>query len=1465
MSFPNAADQLLWPQRFLASIWDFSLKFEDVVLDVLPAAFWTISTPFIHYYYFNKPVHIRRSPLLWLKLILSALLLCSEVAIAAVRCAIPDYRTDVTAAAAALDIASALSIVTVVYTEHRRGIRASALLSLYLTLGIIIDGTKVRSYFIRSISSLAVLAATASSLRFVLLCVQEIPKTNLLIDSEVRDASGREATSGFWSRTFFVFMVPIFRAGFRRIISIDDLGNLGIEFSSTHLFASLSQRWNQATKKQPRALFLACLRTWKAPLLAIAVPRLCSTGFVFAQPFVLRHMVLAHRQKAEDQAEGGLVAATLLSYTGAAIAKAASMHLQYRLLTRIRGGIVSQLLDKTHRLKLAQAKKQAALTLMSTDLDGIVTGLPSCIEIPFAMLETGLGMFFLVEFVEKATFIVFLPLIVATGMGILYGKYLTPALRHWNTTIETRVAKTSRVLSQISGIKMLGLAPKVAEYLQFLRIMEIKSSRKYRYIQAASISTAGFLDMSTPVIVFAGALFWNIFSPQISTEVVFPALGLISLVQSPIAMLLKAYPSTMAMLGCFKRIQDYLNQEEHEDQRVVLNQTQGHWLMESGEKRLSTRAVQWNPSRVIYFENVAIAAIGMTEPILANLTLSVPRGSVSVLLGPTGAGKTTIFDNILGEGEVLGGVVYVDDMSFALCGQKLWLPNGTIRECIIGAFEYDAAWFLIVITACELVFDINQFEEGDQYLIGSGGVRLSGGQRQRVSIARATYARAATILFDDSFSALDLRTARAILSNLCNRENGLLRQSNSTVLMTTYLPESLEIADELLLLEADGNLSQMPIGEVDDNSRAIAEALLREANRDVDKKDAPLPAWDSDMETNSEQESRALTSPQPTTTQPERTEETLDPNSRQKGDSKLYWLWIDLVGRRRLACWLVVVMAMCFAEGFPTVYIKWWIELSPSNKIWFIGYALLASTAGLLGGPCVILIMVKLSPRASIGLHGLLTDVVMRCTLGFLGATDTGSILNRYSVDMDLIAKHIPAGVYNNLYIGTTTLFQVGIALSGANYMATMLPVLVGVLYFVQRYYLRTSRQLRHLDIESQAPLATAFRETADGLVYIRAFKWEAHAMSRGLKFLNESQKPFYLLFCAQQFLSLILDSLSSSLATVLALLTLYIKDSSTENSSGLSFLVLIILGTSFNRTIMTWTALETALGSLSRLQMFLDDTPVESTTDDARPLPDNWPSRGEVQISNVTARYVCDTEKQRRSPVLRDVTLSVEAGQKVGITGRTGSGKSSLLMMLLGFLEYEGSIFIDGIDLRTVSREELRSRIITISQDQVELDGTIRDNLLPFDKTWGVDDDGATSEDASDQAGEKHRRSVHDGVLQDTLIQLGIWQSLDHENPLDMLLSAAGFSHGETQLMCIARAVIRRRVHGGSLVLVDEATGGLDGWRDQAVREMMREYFHGCTIIIVAHRAESIADTQMHVRMTDGRIVERKNLSSMI
>lgn len=1431
---------------------------------------------------------------------LAILLICLTVTTVGVRLSFAEYRTDATIAAGAIDIVSAMCIIAVIYVEHFRGIRASALLSLYITICVIIDGIQTRSYFIRHIPSLGGLAATSTSLRFVLLCAMEASKREFIIDPELRDFSSGEATSGYWGRTFFGFMAPIFRAGLRKVLSLDDLGNLGVEFSSANLFASLSQRWGVAKQRKAHSLFLACLRTWWRPLLAIAIPRLCVTGFNFAQPFVMRRMVLSHREELSGSVKAGLIGATFLSYGGSAIAKAISMQMKYRFVTRTRGGLVSQVADKTNRLKLSQARRQAAVTLVSTDLDGIVTGFPSLIEIPFSVLETGIGMYFLTEFVHKASFIVFLPLGAATILGIIYGKFQSPALQYWNQVIESRVAKTSRMLGQLPAIKMLGLGPKMAEFLQYLRISEIRASRKFRLIQGLAISTTGFLDMCTPVAVIAGAVFWKLFGEKLSAEVIFPALGLIALIQSPIQNLLKSYPLAMSMLGCFSRIQAYLCQEEHIDPRVLLSLTPREvtraWPTPGGNRVFEARTVRRDPSRIIRFDNVSLSPIGMDGVLLQGLSLSIAPGTVSALFGTTGAGKTSLVNTILGETEVTNGIVYVDDDAIAICGQDTWLPNMTVTETVVAGLDHDPIWLHTVLEVFRLLEDIAEFEDGQDHMIGSGGVNISGGQRQRLSMARAVYARTRTIVLDDSFSSLDRLTARAILNDLCNKQNGLLRASGCTVIMTSYLPECMTVADNILYLTEDGELIQRASQYMDaDLESEILNMLYQEHNIEVI--DAPAQPRRRQQQPESESESEEFSSDQDmfqTTplhanpTAPRQTSPLQDPSrynlGRRTGDSRLYWLWIDQIGRCLLLGWFVIVLIMCIAEGFPTIYMRWWIEKRPANKVYFVGYALLAATAGLMGGPCVVIMMLKLAPRASIGLHGKLTDVVVRATLGYLGSNEAANLLNRYSVDMDLIAKHIPVGVYNNLYFGITTMIQVGIALSGADYMAAVLPILFALVYVTQRCYLFTSRQLRHLEIENQGPLATALRETAEGLIYVRSYGWQAATLRRALHLLDQSQKPFYLLLCAQQALSFVLDLMSSLMATFLAVLTLCVKDASTENSSGLSFLVLIILGGSLNRTIVTWTLLETALGSLSRFMSFFDLTPVEKE-ENTRPAPPNWPSRGQIEISNVTARYqVRVDETQQPPPTLHGVSLYVEPGKKIGIMGRTGSGKSSLLKAMLGFLSYSGSIYIDGIDIRTVPLDQLRSRIITISQDQVELEGTIRDNLLPYEKTWSVEEDeknkrrrerqarGLPEEEVNSEVltdEEKREEELarqlaqesaerKDRILRETLVHLRIWDQLVLKGGLDTPLSEAGFSHGEMQLLCIARAVVRRRVYGGRLVLIDEATGGVDRWRDQIVREMIRDYFRGCTILIVAHRSDSIADSQSVVKMGRGRVISR-------
>ncbi|KAM3563216.1 hypothetical protein MY1884_001366 [Beauveria asiatica] len=308
-------------------------------------------------------------------------------------------------------------------------------------------------------------------------------------------------------------------------------------------------------------------------------------------------------------------------------------------------------------------------------------------------------------------------------------------------------------------------------------------------------------------------------------------------------------------------------------------------------------------------------------------------------------------------------------------------------------------------------------------------------------------------------------------------------------------------------------------------------------------------------------------------------------------------------------------------------------------------------------------------------------------------------------------------------------------------------------------------------------------------------------------------------------------------MAIFLTVLSLYIKHGRSANSAGVSFLSIVVIGSTLNQLVIQWTISEMAMGALSRVRSFVTETPTE-TEKDTCSLPKDWPSRGEVLLENVSARYRNETDEPY---VVKNVSLTINPGQKFGITGRTGSGKSSLMYSLLGFLDFKGSIKIDGVDIRTAPRDELRARIVTISQDQVELDGTVRENLLPFDTRW---DDEAVTPDEEDKA----EAALKDRIARETMVRLRIWDKVESKGGLTSMLEDVGYSHGEMQLLCIARAVVRRRLTGSNLLLVDEATGGVDRWRDQIVREMMKEYFRGCTIIVVAHREESIADSNVNV-----------------
>ncbi|EJP68544.1 multidrug resistance protein MDR, putative [Beauveria bassiana ARSEF 2860] len=1347
----------------------------------------------------------------------------------ALRSTYKHHHADTKSAASSLDVLASSGLCAVLYIEHRHAIRSSTLLALYLGVRLLLEAAESRSYFLRDLVSLGGITAAMAATRLTLLIIEEIPKQHLIIDPEIWKLSSGEATSGFWCRTFFFLLGPIFYLGYHGVLKTEGLVSLGIEFSSVRLFAGLSKRWKSFNQSRRHSLLLACCWEWKGALCAVLIPRVILSVLTFSQPISIQKVVEAiEDERIGDDESGRLVAAVTLTFAGSALCRAVSKHMTIRLLTRVRGGLLSVLLDKNMKLRLSDARRNAIVTLMSADFDGIANGLPSCVEIPITFLETGLGMFLLTRFVQQSSFVIIFPLIFATLINIICGKYMRAAQRKWNESIQTRVTKTSRVLSQLPAIKMLGLGPRTTEFIQHLRIREIKTAKKYRTIQSGVIYSATLADLLCPTILVAAALFRGAFGDLIMPAMVYPTLAIVALVQLPLSALFRSYPAAMTTLGCFERLREFLCHEEHRDPRIlqipheVEDDRSPH--QDSLMERLEGRERQ-SPG-MVHFDDVSLTIFGSDKPILSGINFTLFPGSMAALFGPTGSGKTSFINSILGEVEILSGTLHVEDTAIALVGQSTWLPNLSLLECIVGACEYNDVWFRTVVTACHLLQDIAQLPGGVDYVVGSGGLALSGGQRQRVSMARATYCRAKLILLDDSFSALDRTTATAILFNLCG-ENGLLRQSNTAVVVVSYLPECLEIADNIIYLDGHGNFSHQTSQATKALSSQILSLLRQEAaleeKADADNKETTIQA------------AQTVTS-----TGMQRVEVT----KRKQGDKALCRFWLREIGCATFTTWLCMSTIHGVLDSFPRVYMKIWVDNAPANRLYFIGYALLPFVCGIFCFAGVLFMFNHVSSLAALGLHQKLAKTVMLSTLGFLSVVDSGSILNMFGLDMDILTKGVPPAVHNTLYYGIGAVVKLVIISSGAAYMTLLIPPILLALVFIQRYSLRTSRHLRQLELESQAPLVTAVRETSDGLVYIRSFGWEGQTQARAHFLLDRSQKPVYLLYASQQVLGLSTDLVAAAMAILLTVLSLYIKHGRSANSVGVSFLSIVVVGSTLNQLVVEWTSLEMMIGALSRIRSFVTETPIESGEDTCS-LPEDWPSRGEVLLENVSARYRNETGEPY---VVRNVSVTINPGQKFGITGRTGSGKSSLMYSLLGFLDFQGSIKIDGVDIRNAPRDELRARIVTISQDQVELDGTVRDNLLPFDTRW---DDEAVTPDEEDKA----ETALRDRIARETLVRLRIWDKVESKGGLMSMLEDVGYSHGEMQLLCIARAVVRRRLTGSNLLLVDEATGGVDRWRDQIVREMMKEYFRGCTIIVIAHREESIADSNVMVEMANGEM----------
>ncbi|KAM0416170.1 hypothetical protein ACHAPD_005085 [Fusarium lateritium] len=562
-------------------------------------------------------------------------------------------------------------------------------------------------------------------------------------------------------------------------------------------------------------------------------------------------------------------------------------------------------------------------------------------------------------------------------------------------------------------------------------------------------------------------------------------------------------------------------------------------------------------------------------------------------------------------------------------------------------------------------------------------------------------------------------------------------------------------------------------------------------------------------------------------------QEEPDDARRQRGDSTVYRYYFSSTGGLFMVTLLGLEIIWAFLGSFPTIWLKFWTddnEKGNDRAGYYLGiYAALQIISVVWFAILIWFVIVLVAAKSGITLHKRLLSTVIRAPLSLFTTTDLGSITTRFSQDIGMVDNHLPLGLVVTLASFFGAIAKAGLLAASTPYIAATFPLLGAIYFYLQRAYLRTSRQLRLLDLEEKAPLYTQFLETLSGLATIRAFGWGSAAIEANHALVDRSQRPFYLLMIVQRWLVLVLDLTTAALALLVVGLAVRLRGDVDVGLTGVSLVQLISLSETVNMLIQFWTSIETSIGAVARIKQFAEDTGEENLLGETQEPPSQWPDKGAIQFSNLTASYGSDQEDVHCA--LDAVSFEIKPGEKVAICGRTGSGKSSLFLALLRLLNSQsGSITIDGISLSSLPRETVRRRLITLTQDQFVLPGTVRHNADP-------------------------RGVFSDDDINTALRLVGLFDAVEQHGGLDAPFDEDVLSHGQKQLFFLTRVVLRK--HDGNIVLLDEVTSSVDPKTEEAIKAIVEHEFKEHTVVSITHRISTIVDFDRVIVMEKGCVVE--------
>ncbi|KPU73770.1 uncharacterized protein Dana_GF14209, isoform D [Drosophila ananassae] len=1300
-----------------------------------------------------------------------------------------------------------------------------------------------------------------------------------------------ELSASFLSRITYQWFDKMALKGYRNPLEEKDLWDLRPQDSCSEVMPTFAYHWNQNVRKnykgrarvEPKAQFSNGNVTFENPhgekngrkkgVASIMPPIYKSFGGVFmfgalmklftdcltfAQPQVLSLIIsFVEDQDKEKQPEWkGILYSVLLFVLAAAqtFILGQYFHRMFIVGLRIRTALINAIYRKALRISNSTKKESTVgeiVNLMAVDAQRFMELTTYLNMIWSAPLQIGLALFFLWQQLGPSVLAGLAVMIILIPVnGVIASRIKTYQIRQMKYKDE-RVKLMNEVLSGIKVLKLYAWEPSFEKQVLDIRDKEIATLRSTAYLNASTSFLWSCAPFLVSLVTFATYVLTSE-ANQLSVEKVFVSLALFDIMKIPLTVLPMLSVDIAETQVSVNRINKFLNSEELDPNSVLHDPSKPHPMsIENGE-------FSWGD-----------------EITLRNINIEVRKSSLVALVGTVGSGKSSVVQAFLGEMEKLAGVVNTVG-KLAYVPQQAWIQNATVRDNILFGQTYDRKRYNKVIDACALRADIDILSAGDQTEIGEKGINLSGGQKQRISLARAVYSDADLYLLDDPLSAVDAHVGKHIFEEVIGPKGMLARKSR--VLVThgvTFLPQVDSIyvmkageisesgtfdqlvknkgafADFIIQHLQDGNEEEEELNQIKRQISSTAddpeligsvEKAIKLARTESLSDSISVTSADSLMGRGNSLRRRAkrqdshdsVASAASLKKKQEVEGKLIETEKSQTGgvDFAVYKHYIKSVGIFLSVATLVLnFVFQAFQIGSNLWLTKWAndqrVENDTSLRDMYLG------VYGAFGFGQVVSKYLSGLSLAIGGLHcsmDVFTKLLSRglkWPMELFDTTPIGRILSRYSKDIDTVDGVLPLITVQllNTCFGVLATIVV-ISLSTPIFLAVIVPIAI-LYYFAQRFYVATSRQLMRLESVSRSPIYSHFGETVTGASTIRAYNVGDRFIEESDAKVDKNQVCKYPSVIANRWLAIRLEMVGN-LIILFASLFAVLGGQTNPGLVGLSVSYALQVTQTLNWLVRMTSDIETNIVSVERIKEYGEtkqEAPWELEADKNKPK--NWPEEGRVEFQNFQVRY-----REGLDLVLRGVSFNIKGGEKVGIVGRTGAGKSSLTLALFRIIESAGGrIAIDGVDIATMGLHMLRSRLTIIPQDPVLFSGSLRMNLDPFEVN--TDDE--------------------------------IWKALELSHlKLFVKSLAAGLNHeiaeggenlsvGQRQLVCLARALLRKT----KVLVLDEATAAVDLETDDLIQKTIRTEFKECTVLTIAHRLNTILDSDKVIVLDKGQITE--------